>query len=89
MRKGICCNSQHDCFAPQSNKATVTDSYAETTSAPFKTWKPKLVYLTLKKLVRTAKETQHLTTKNVNGQMLFRKIMAVYYENHTKPIGSK
>jgi hypothetical protein len=36
-------------------------------------------------LVRTSKETQHFTITKIKWLTLFKEIIAVYYENHTKP----
>jgi hypothetical protein len=38
--------------------------------------------------VRTAKKTQHFTITKINWLMLFKEIIAVYWENHTKPINA-
>jgi hypothetical protein len=47
--------------------------------------KPKLVYIIFKNSVRTAKKTQHFTITKVNWLMMFKEIIAVCSENHTKP----
>jgi hypothetical protein len=39
--------------------------------------------------VRTSKRTQHFTITNINWLMLFKEIIAVYGENHAKPINTK
>jgi uracil DNA glycosylase len=36
--------------------------------------------------VRTAKETQRFSTKEISWLTLFEEVIAVYSENHTKPI---
>jgi hypothetical protein len=36
--------------------------------------------------VRTSKKTLHFTITNINWLMLFKEIIAVYTENHKKPI---
>jgi hypothetical protein len=46
--------------------------------------KPKLI--TFKHSVRTAKKTQHFTITKINWLTLFKEIIAVYTENHTKHI---
>jgi hypothetical protein len=46
--------------------------------------RPKLVYIMFKNSVRTAKKIQHLAITKINWLMLFREIIAVYNENHTK-----
>jgi hypothetical protein len=46
--------------------------------------KPKLVYIIFKDSVPTAKKTQHFTVT----KMVFREIIAVYSENHTKFINT-
>jgi hypothetical protein len=38
--------------------------------------------------VRTAKKTQHFTIKKINRLTLFKEIIAVYSENHTKHINT-
>jgi hypothetical protein len=42
-----------------------------------------------KNSVRTAKKTQHFTITKINWLTLFKEIIAVYCENHTKPINTK
>jgi hypothetical protein len=39
--------------------------------------------------VRTAKKTQHFTITKINWLTLFKEIIAVYSENHTKYINTK
>jgi hypothetical protein len=39
-----------------------------------------------KNSVRTAKKTQHFTITKINWLTLFKEIIAVYSENHMKPI---
>jgi hypothetical protein len=51
--------------------------------------KPKLEQKTFKNSVRTAKKAPHLTVANINLLTLFKKIIAVYSENNTKPISTK
>jgi hypothetical protein len=46
--------------------------------------KPKLVQLIFKNSVRTANKTQHFSITKINWLMLFKEIIAVYTENHTK-----
>jgi hypothetical protein len=41
-----------------------------------------------KNSVRTAKKTQHFTITKINWLTLFKEIIAVYSENHTKPINT-
>jgi hypothetical protein len=36
--------------------------------------------------VRTAKETPHCTFTKINWLMLFRSVICIFTENHTKPI---
>jgi hypothetical protein len=52
---------------------------------------PKLAYtgLIFNSLVRTAKKTQHFTITKINWLTLFKEIIAVYSENHTKHINKK
>jgi hypothetical protein len=40
----------------------------------------------LNNLVRTAKKTPHFTITKINWLTLFKKIIPVYTENHTKQI---
>jgi hypothetical protein len=42
-----------------------------------------------KNSVRTAKKTQHFTVRKINRLTLFKEIIAVYCENHTKPKNAK
>jgi hypothetical protein len=46
--------------------------------------KPKLVKIIFKNSVRTAKKTQYFTITKINWLTLFKEIIAVYSENHTK-----
>jgi hypothetical protein len=48
--------------------------------------KPKLVFIIFNDSVRTAKKTQLFTITKINWLTLFKEIIAVYSENHTKPI---
>jgi hypothetical protein len=41
-----------------------------------------------KNAVHTAKKTQHFTITKTKWLMLFRKMIAVYSESHTKPINT-
>jgi hypothetical protein len=51
--------------------------------------KPKLVYVTFKNSVRTAKKTQHFNVTKINWLTLFKEIIAVNSENRTKHINTK
>jgi hypothetical protein len=51
--------------------------------------KMKLVYILFKNSVRTSKRTPHFTITRINLLMLFKEIIAVYSENHAKPIHTK
>jgi hypothetical protein len=42
-----------------------------------------------KNSVRTSKRTLHFTITKINWLMLFKEIIAVYSENHEKPIDAK
>jgi hypothetical protein len=42
-----------------------------------------------KNSVRTSKRTPHFTITRVNWLTLFKEIIAVYGENHAKPINTK
>jgi hypothetical protein len=50
--------------------------------------KLKLVYIILNNSVPATKKTQHFTITKINWLMLFREIIAVYSENHTRPINT-
>jgi hypothetical protein len=43
----------------------------------------------LKNLVLTAKKTAHLSIAKIKWFMLFKEIIPVYGENHTKPLNKK
>jgi hypothetical protein len=51
--------------------------------------KPKLVWIIFKNSVRTAKKTQHFSIARINWLTLFKEVIAVYSENHTRPINTK
>jgi hypothetical protein len=51
--------------------------------------KMKLVYIFFKNSVCTSKRTPNFTITKINRLMLFKEIIAVYSENHTKPINTK
>jgi hypothetical protein len=51
--------------------------------------KPKLVEIIFKNSVRTAMKTPHFTITEINWLTLFKEIIAVYSENHAKPINTK
>jgi hypothetical protein len=42
-----------------------------------------------KNSVRASKRTPHFTITKINWLMLFKEIIAVYSENHAKPINTK
>jgi hypothetical protein len=46
--------------------------------------KPKLSAILFNNSVRTAKKTPHFTVTKINRLTLFKEIIAVYSENHTK-----
>jgi hypothetical protein len=50
---------------------------------------PKLVYIILMSSVRTGKKTPHFTVTESNRLTLFKEIISVYSENHTKPVNTK
>jgi hypothetical protein len=50
----------------------------------FNPLKPKLAEIILKNSVRTAKKTLHFTVTKINWFLLFKEIIAVYTEDHTK-----
>jgi hypothetical protein len=47
--------------------------------------KPKLVYIVFKNSVRTSKRTPHFTITAINLLTLFKEIIHIYAENHSKP----
>jgi hypothetical protein len=49
----------------------------------------KLVYILFKDPVRTSKRAPHFTITSINFLTLFKEIIAVYIENHAKPINTK
>jgi hypothetical protein len=51
----------------------------------FKPLKPRHENMIFKNSVRTAKKTQLFTITKINWLTLFKKIIAVYIENHTNP----
>jgi hypothetical protein len=50
--------------------------------------KPELVNI-VKNSVRTSKRTLHFTITKINLLTLFKEIISVYSENHTKPTNTK
>jgi hypothetical protein len=54
----------------------------------FNALKPKLVEIIFEHLARTAKKTPYFTITKINWLMLFKEIIAVYSENHMKPINA-
>jgi hypothetical protein len=48
--------------------------------------KPKLVLIIFKYSVRTSKRTPNVTITKLNWLMVFKEIIAVYYEKYFKPI---
>jgi hypothetical protein len=50
--------------------------------------KPKPIQIIFKHSVPTANKTPHFTIANINRLTLFKKIIAVYYENHTELINT-
>jgi hypothetical protein len=55
----------------------------------FNPLKSKLVKIVFKNSVRTAKKTQHFTITKINWLTLFKEIITVYFEKHTKPKNTK
>jgi hypothetical protein len=51
--------------------------------------KTKLVYILYKNSVRTSKRTPLFTITKINWLTPFKEMIAVYNENHTKPINTK
>jgi hypothetical protein len=48
----------------------------------------RAVTLVFNNSARTAKKTQHFIITKINWLTLFKEIIAVYSENHTKPINT-
>jgi hypothetical protein len=48
--------------------------------------KTKLVYILVGSSVRASKRTPNFTITKINWLTLFKEIIAVYSENHAKPI---
>jgi hypothetical protein len=46
--------------------------------------KPNLAWIIFKNSVRTAKKTQPFTITKINWLTLFKEIIPIYGENHTK-----
>jgi hypothetical protein len=46
------------------------------------------VYILFKNSARTSKRTPNFTITKINWLMLFKEIIVVYSENHTKPINT-
>jgi hypothetical protein len=62
---------------------TICDSFVNKTIIPLN---PKPVEITFKNSVRTSKRrTPHLTITKINWLIVFKEIIAVYSENHTRP----
>jgi hypothetical protein len=49
----------------------------------------KLVWIIFKNSLRTSKRTPHFTITKINWLTLFKEMIAVYSENHTRPINTK
>jgi hypothetical protein len=49
----------------------------------------KLVYILFKNSVRTSKRTPTFTITKINWLIPFKERIAVYRENHSKPINTK
>jgi hypothetical protein len=50
----------------------------------FNPLKPTLIYMLFKNSVRTSKRTPHFIITNINWLKLFKEIIGVYAENHSK-----
>jgi hypothetical protein len=48
-----------------------------------------IVYIVLKNSARTSKRTPHFNITTINLLTLFKEIILVYAENHTKPTNIK
>jgi hypothetical protein len=59
----------------------------------FEAWylalEPEDRLITFKNPVRTSKRTPHFTITKINWLTLFKGIIAIYSENHAKPINTK
>jgi hypothetical protein len=51
--------------------------------------KTKLVCVLFKNSICTSKRTPNFIITKINWLMLFKEIMAVYSENHAKPVNTK
>jgi hypothetical protein len=69
-------------------KRTIAHLYAIGLSLNYKPYinplKLKLALITFNNSVRTAKKTPHFTIRKINFLTLFKEIITVYIENHTK-----
>jgi hypothetical protein len=74
-------------FCACSAHTAVTNDYDDMNC--INSLKPKLVQIIFTDSVRTAKKTQHFTIKKINWLTLFKEIIAVYTENHTKDTNNK
>jgi hypothetical protein len=55
----------------------------------FNPLKMKLVNILVKNSVCTSKRTPNFTITKINWLMLLKEIIAIYSENHAKPINTK
>jgi hypothetical protein len=53
---------------------------------PLTLWSPTHIYIIFKHSIPTTKTVQHFSITYINWLLLFREIIAVYYENRAKPI---
>jgi hypothetical protein len=51
-------------------------------------WREKHFLIILKHLVPTSKKTQHFSITKINWLKQFKEIVAIYSENHIKPINN-
>jgi hypothetical protein len=73
--------SRQTCFTATHPAAHVQEYSAQSFEAE--------AHVNNKNSVRTAKKTQHFTTAKINWLTLFKEIINVYSDNHTKPINAK
>jgi hypothetical protein len=71
--------------AGKNHRNPFMDCRKKTHRSPLKL---KLVEVIFKNSVRTAKKTLHFTITKINWLTLFKEIIAVYTENHTRPINT-
>jgi hypothetical protein len=74
-------------FAMQFNPLSIINKYL--LMLVMKSIYAELVQIIFKDSVRTANKTPHFTITKINWLTLFKEIIPVYSENHTKHINTK